>query len=397
MLPTQFLGSLKGFFPRVHQPLPLNQRERQRFLKALTSSFRKHLDKEHGWLHDDIAPSNPNLPARESLPHARPSKDTHRRPTDRHLRAILSNPLFSYDTALAQQTGSPAAPRDPLDIFDEAVARGLMTPARAAGCLMAKRREIVRSPTLSVQEAMGACGAGLKVVQWLQSSGLERDLSFVADRGLTRLLLLFIVAEGLEDIAWEWIERLVQAEGPAAASPMLDRLVAAKAAGASNLDEGYSTLVTAVDKLKAYPTLEPILLPWRHLAWLSTVEAWRRASPSVALYEGFLELGERLRVPAKGLERAHLDLHHPTQPSSAQAIQVLHRDTLWRNAEAATSKAVKRFALKIMSMGLDTAQHLTQTGKSEEAQEILDLLNLKFSQHFPRSEMPQFPGVLAAG
>ncbi len=419
MLPTQPLWK---FLPRIHQPLPLNQRESQRFLQALTSSFRKHLDREHGWLQDDAAARAPGAPPPRLAPPPS-SRDAHRRPTDRHLRAILSNPLFSYDTALAQEAGRPrgggggggavaaagdGAARDPLDVFDEAVARGLMTPARAAGCLMAKHRDIVRSPSPSVHAAMGASGAGRQVVRWLRASGLERDLSFVANRSLSRLLLLFMVAEGLEDIAWGWIERLMQtaaAGGPAAGSALLDRLVAVKTEGpgSSSLDDGYVALLTAVDRLRldAHPPLEEsILPPWRHLAWLSTVEAWKRPSPSVALYEAFVVLGDRLHVPAKGLERAHLDLHHPTRPSSAQAVQLLHRDALWHKAETAktaSTTGLQRLSLKIISLGLDTAQHLTKSGDPDEAQRILHLLKSRFDRHFSGHEWPQFSGVLAAG
>ena len=53
MFSTKALSSLKGMLPPIHQPLPLNQREAQQLLNALTSSFRKNLDREHGWLPDD--------------------------------------------------------------------------------------------------------------------------------------------------------------------------------------------------------------------------------------------------------------------------------------------------------------------------------------------------------
>lgn len=400
---TKALSSLKGVFPPIHQPLPLNRREAQQLLSALTTSFRRNLDREHGWLHDEPSPSSPFDPAAA----APTSPKDFRRPADRHLRAILSNPLFSYDRTAHQASGRPATERDPMDVFDEAVARGLMTTRRAAGCLQAKQRQIVQSPSLSIKQAMSESGAGLRVVQWLRSSGLERDLSFVAYPALASPLLNFMVAEDLEEIAWSWIHRLMQGEGPEAtvkqqpvASFLLDSLISAKADGASNLDDAYSILLRGEEIFKSTPAYEQnIILSWRHLSWLSTVDAWRRSAPSEVLFESFVAIGNCLRKPLQ-IDRAHLSLHHPTQPSHTLAVKFLQNESLWQNAlqkprpsDNAQGERTKhkpsRLSLRLASMGLDTVRHLTETGQSEEAQWVLNLLGANFAGYFGNSS-PEF-------
>lgn len=102
MLGTKALSSLKDFLPRIHQPLPINRRESQQLLKTLTTSFRKNLDKEHGYWGEDTSVAS--LRAASTNPSSPSVLDLYHRPTDRHVRAILSNPLFSYDRAAQAST-----------------------------------------------------------------------------------------------------------------------------------------------------------------------------------------------------------------------------------------------------------------------------------------------------
>lgn len=412
MFQTKALSSLKGMLPPIHQPLPLNQRESQQLLNALTTSFRRQLDKEHGWLHDDTLTtttklSSPNTSGRRSSSPLRSSaassKDAHRRPTDRHLRAILSNPLFSYDRSVQQEarvTGAVTASieRDPMDVFDEAVAKGLMTPRRAAGCLQAKKREIVQSATPSVRDSMAASGAGLRVVQWLRASGMERDLAFLDNTVLTNLLLRFMVAEGLEDVAWGWIDRCMRDDALAAASAatspvsrLVGNLLRVKSLDVGNLNEAYVSIVRGEDMFRASPHFETAFTgPWRQLAWASTVEAWKRSNPSPSLFESFVSVGRGLHTPLR-IDRAHLDLHHPTRPSHALAIKILQNESLWERLGVERTRAENQpastpFAIRCVSMGLDTVRHLTQLGQTEEAQWVLDLLRGHFkSPEFART------------
>lgn len=328
MFGTKNLSSLKDFLPQIHQPLPLSRRESQLLLKTLTTSFRNNLDREHGCWYENapVASLKAAKNASASAP-VRPTAlhESHHRPIDRHVRAILSNPLFSYDGA-AHSARSAATERDPMDVFDEAVAKGLMNPQRAAGVLKAKRHSITQSSTISVNETLASSGTARRVLQWLRSHGHERDLSFVSCTALITYLTQFMVEEGLEEIAWVWLERLMNGEGPdlpltspSPAAYILDSLVRAKALFGKSLDGGYACMVRARQMFNSKPTFDSdAISAWRALSWWSTVSAWQRSQPSEALFDAFAALGRQLERSKTTflVDRAHLELHHPTQPEA---------------------------------------------------------------------------------
>jgi hypothetical protein len=328
MFGTKTLSSLKDFFPQIHQPLPLTRRESQLLLKTLTTSFRNKLDEEHGYWNENAPVASLKAAKNASTPASTKQlsqQEPHNRPIDRHVRAILSNPLFSYDRA-ARNLRPPAPERDPMDIFDEAVAKGLMNPNRAAGVLKAKRHSITQSSTISVNETVASSGTALRVIQWLRSHGHERDLSFVSCAPLITYLTQFMVEEGLEEIAWVWLERLMNGEGPNAplnspspAAYILDSLVRAKAHFGQSLDGGYACMVRARQMFSSKPTFDyDAISAWRALSWWSTVSAWKRPQPSEALFDAFAALGRHLERSKTTflVDRAHLELHHPTHPDA---------------------------------------------------------------------------------
>ncbi|CAK7233624.1 hypothetical protein SCUCBS95973_008657 [Sporothrix curviconia] len=483
MLPTKACSSLKGMLPKIHHPLPLNEKSTKKLLDTLTTSFRKHLDREHGWLDEEVEAARisgdkgaathaarqaslgaSSAPAPSKTPTTSPphhTTDLHlSRPTDRHLRAILSNPLFSYDqtvnkaaqrnstgaiksaaaAAVAAASSSSsfrtpnidtsssstattttlAAERDPLEIFDWAVARGLMTTKRAAGCLLAKRREAIQSSHVSAKSFMAASGAGFKVLQWLRAAGLEHDLSFVNDAQLTGVLVEFLAAEpALEAVVWQWIERLQRGQGPqqlasktvsttssatasataqaaAAAQPvstasfLLDKLVEAKAHGGATLDDAYLAMRRGADMFSkaagsdAQAFDRNVFWPWCGLSWMSTIKTWHLANPTPRLYESFVSIMDHDERPSIRLERAHLDLRHPTRPTPAPAQALLADDHLLQHVKASMPRVERppgrqlKYPGRIVSMGLDTVRHLAFVGEPDEAQRVLDRLRLQF-------------------
>lgn len=416
MLTTKALcNPLNALFAKVHHPPPLDKRESQRLLKALTTSFRKNLDKEHGfWLED--APSTslstsslPNLASTSSTSTSgkafSTSRDAHRRPTDRHVRAILSNPLFSYDASKA--AANLPAERDPMDVFDQAVAKGLMSPERAAGVLVAKRQAIAQSASISVNQSMAASGTALRVLQWLRSSGLERHLTFMKTKALVDTLIPFMVEEGLEEAAWIWLERLMRGEGPAMpfkkhatyASYLLSSLVRVKVSPASPLNNGYASIIRAGDMFRESQYFEAAAIhPWRSLSIGSTVFAWQRSQPSEALFDSFAAMSGQLstRIGSVKIDRAHLDLHHPTHPDATLAVQYLKSsmvDRLRARIQAAAStaaetRALKSLAKRVILMATDATQHLARTGEETEAEWVGNVVLDKFGD-FVRKELAQ--------
>ncbi|KAF6804866.1 hypothetical protein CSOJ01_09896 [Colletotrichum sojae] len=381
MFTTKPLSALKNVIPSIHQPLPLSNKESQKLLNVLKTSFRQNLDKEHGWVTEsENAESPASKPKKSSKQHpSSSSRDSHRRPTDSHLRSILSNPLFRNGV---QPNAPLTSPRDPMDVFDEAVAKGMMTRKAALGCLRAKRRSILQSSALSVNEAMEASGAGRRVLQWLRSSGEERSLEFVADKTLLADLLPFVIAEGLEEIVWVWAERIVRGDGPAdpngaVVSSLICSLVSAKSnIEDKNLDTAFAAVLRADKTWNGLPQLPRILFqPWLALSWQSTVEAWKRPLPSTPLFESFVKTADHIRKPLS-IDRAHLGLHHPTTPNLEPAVRELVNFHPEAPGQLLSHSLVKRVVL----MGMDAVSHLTRLGQLEEAEALLKLLQSKFPE-----------------
>ncbi|KAK3353345.1 hypothetical protein B0T25DRAFT_208728 [Lasiosphaeria hispida] len=382
MFKTKSLSSLKSIFPPIHQPLPLKERDTRRLLNALTSSFRTRLDEEHGFA---PVPAVKYLPS-TTAPAATVLKDAPSQPTDRHLRAILSNPLFGHNDIPA----GVASPQDPTwgghkEIFARAVAKGMMDIKRAHGFLLRVSQNIRQSPTVSLRKGMQESGAGLLVLQWLRASGQERSLSFLHNRGFTQVLMRFMVAEGLDELAWTWLQRLMPKDGTSdgsnkvSASFLLDTLVVAKS-GALELDDAYASILRAESLFKERSaTPLNLLQAWRNLAWESTVDSWRHKVPGVDLFESFVVMPEHIGKPM-ALEHAHLNLYHPTEPSPEQAIAYITNDNEWRTTlpkviseSSNPKKSLAKYGKKLSSLGIDTVQHLTKVGESREAQLILEL------------------------
>ncbi|KAK0636613.1 hypothetical protein B0T17DRAFT_85767 [Bombardia bombarda] len=396
MFTTKVLSSFKSIFPPIHQPLPLTPLESQRLHKALTASFRAHLDREHGWDATDpsvvLPGSVPPITYLPSTPSASTTDDAaRRRPTDRHLRAILNNPLFRQpdtpSSAVLRSSEGQIQP-DPKIIFEKAVAKGLMNTKRALGFLVTVKSNVKQSATLSLQQGMAASGAGLLVVQWLRASGLERDLSFIRSRAFTTTLVSFMVAEGLDELAWTWLDRLARSEAVDVdeklrmSNMLVLSLVAAKTKTVE-LDAAYSSILHAGEVLEdSAASLEPIIGGWRHLAWHTTVESWRHTKPAAGLFDSFAAMSQKIAKPLRlKVEMAHLQLHHPTDPSPKYALRYLSNDDLWDRALPgfleklpATNKNLPYGVKQLMSLGLDTVQYLTQDGQFKEAQRILGLL-----------------------
>lgn len=373
MQKTKSLSFLKKRLPSFHQPLPLNNHDSKRLLDALTTSFRRQLDKEHGWLPEDTPAKSGKASLLPPLP----------RPTDHHLSSILSNPLFNPTTA-------KQLPLDPTDgqvarhnaVFDQAVRNGMMTPARAHGFLLSVENAILQSSMSSVEEGIRKSGASARVLSWLESSGRERKLSpFLANP----ILIKFMVYEGMEERIWQWLGRLRSKQDPNHLwAKLLGVLVSAKSKGAVSLDGAYAAIIRGDDYFrnpKGLGFAEGMLPTWRILSYQSTVKAWKYETPSAQLFDPYVAILDHMKQDAP-LDRAHLDLYHPVHPTAERAVQLLTKDgsasnDRWKEVLSTAGTYFGQGVYHLMALGLDTAQHLSRAGHSAEAQQILDIVQTR--------------------
>ncbi|RGP70603.1 hypothetical protein FSPOR_3904 [Fusarium sporotrichioides] len=393
MFTTKSVQSLKNLFASYHEPLPLSKQQSQKLLDGLKTSFRKQLDHEYG--ESSNSPAQPVAKSVDPANHARLSA------TNLHLKDILANPLFSYNKDVASTFPKSLAPptlatpaRDPIEVFDHAVARGLMTPKAAIGCMHAKAKQ------LQTQEAglagLATSGVSGRVIRWLRSCGAEQDLRFMDNQTFIRTLAPFLVAEGMEEVAWEWLVRTVNdSSGDISkekrlkrASYLLGEIVKTKCQPQyGNLDSGISTMLQAQQLFKTSPLLSDLLVSsWRSVSWFSTVESYSRPAPSEELFDAHIATADRLSQPLL-LERAHLHLYHPTHPDHLPALNFFKdKERLRKLVTSIGPKKAKPAKLSTVSwlafLGHDTVNHLSLSGRTQEAQGVTELLQAEVASLF---------------
>lgn len=391
MYSTKSVNSLKNLFASYHEPLPLSKQQSKSLLDGLKTSFRQQLDREYG----ESSTSPPAAPKATSKP-AESVKPLRLSATNRHLKDILSNPLFSYNKDVSSTLPSTlsAPKRDPMEVFDHAVARGLMTPKAAIGCMVAKAKQLqAQEPGLG---GFPSSGTAARVVRWLRSSGSEQDLRFLDNQSFVRALAPFMVAENLEELAWEWLTRTINdptgklsdEKRLKRASHLLGELVRTKCQPQyGNLDAGISAMLQAQDMFRQSPLLAELLVSsWRTVSWFSTVEAFSRPAPSEDLFDAHIATADRLPQPFL-MERAHLHLYHPTHPDHIPALQFFKdKERLRQIVHTVGPKKPKQDKFGVVSwlafLGQDTVNHLTQSGRTQEAQSVTDLLQAEVANLF---------------
>lgn len=384
--------SLRKFFAGYHEPLPLSKAQSQKLLDGLKTSFRTQLDREYGPAPDHPPPASSTKTSSDP-DHIGPPRSA----AVQHLRSLLSNPLFSYNgPPSSSYLSSPASAtphRDPMDVFDHAVARGLMTFKAATGCILAKRHILSASPSLA---DMASTDTASRVVRWIRSSGAESDGRFLDHQPFLRALVPFLVAEGLEEVAWEWIARAIeiQTRTPGGeqrsrrASFLLAELARAKSQPRyGELDASIRTLLDAEGRFKNCPLFPDLLVqPWRLVSWLSTVEAYRRRVPSEKLFDAHMATADLFSRPL-AVEKAHLHLHHPSCPDDGPALDLLRdrqrvRKLLSRPGPenpASTKQKGMSTVSWIAFLAHDTINHLAQSGRRREADGMTELLRSELS------------------
>ncbi|KAK2593134.1 hypothetical protein QQS21_009183 [Conoideocrella luteorostrata] len=388
MFSTKSVQSLRNLFASYHEPTGLSKVQSQKLLDGLKLSFRQQLDREYGRGSERAAAIARVTEADHQIRHSAATQ---------HLKSILSNPLFSYSKQTTSISPSllPASKRDPMDVFDQAVAKGMMTLQAAAGCMMAKLQSMSNSESPS---DIGSSQTALRVVRWLKSSGAETDLKFLDNQAFVRALTPLLIAEGLEGAAWEWISRTVTDSNSSwetelrvkRAAFLLAQMVHTKSQPQhGNLDAAITAILDAEQLYHNNPLLPKLLvLPWRSVSWLSTVESYSRASPSEKMFDAHMATAELL-PRSFDVEKAHLHLHHPTHPDHTPALRFFNnKENLHKLVQKFDPNKLQLAKAKGMSilpwiafLGHDTVNHLTQSGRMREADNVTELL---------RSELASF-------
>ncbi|RDA96028.1 hypothetical protein CP533_5787 [Ophiocordyceps camponoti-saundersi (nom. inval.)] len=376
MFSTKVARSVRNIFANYIEPPSLSRKQSEKLLNGLKTSFRSQLDREYGNASSNTA-----------------SRDAETRPSaaSQHLKSILSDPLFCAKSPPAQGNASPShtLKRDPMDVFDQAVSKGMMTFEAATGCLLTKKLILDRAEVDSASSDTVS-----RVMRWLRLSGHEEDLCFLhvyRKFHFVRSLMPFLIYERQESVVWNWIARLINGDGMklhtasrrSCATRLLTELVTAKIQSChGGLDAAISTMLEAEQRFQNSPSLQRLLTAsWRCISWSSTVNIKMTNPPSEKLFEAHL-LTARHHLQPLPIESAHLRLHHPTRPNLEPAVNLVRDKTQIKELVSAHKPDMFLFHSKLLwlaYLGRDTVTSLTRLGRDDEADQVTNLL---------RSELP---------
>ncbi|GAB7356429.1 hypothetical protein MBLNU459_g7202t1 [Dothideomycetes sp. NU459] len=392
--------AFRSIASRIHPQLPLSEKESQRLLTALTSSFRHQLDQEHP---DPTA-------RRRSIDSPRPPPVTHSHlgspvlqssstSTDSHLASILTNPLFgrpttTSDTALFQLKDKS---KHPVRLFEEYASKGIATIDVAKLCLHAFRKSLSNVSASDAREQTERMAAGARVLRWLWSSGTVHTQAFTEDRQFLDTLAYFLVAEGRESALWELMTTPIHASEsalPVKEARKLNGYLLCSIVK-THLSDLRSSITAALnsffhaaevnEKTSAVSATTQIpLFPAGAYLTRSLVNNAIEVDPSpsyISLYDRFVEScpsWDRTSQERALYRVANLKLHHPASPSARDALYFV-RLLKQSPSHPFLSPSTRAQKTDVFNFFFDTVRLLHKQGFADDAAWVMEFMQHKFS------------------
>jgi hypothetical protein len=369
--------AFKSLTSRIHPQLPLSERESQRLLNALTSSFRSQLE-HHDHNHDAAASTPATAPG--PIHHVLSSVTA----TDLHLASILTNPLLSKP--VHQQL--KAKSKHPIALFEDQVAAGRANLVSARLCLEAFRQSLASLPPAEVKQHVTRYAAGSRALRWLWTSAQTHSLAFTRDVRFTNQLAYFLVHEARESALWELIDT------PVATSPTLTAKEASLRKGLllasiikTHMSAPNHSLESALSAFfRAIDTLHTTHASVSHAGIYLTqalVKLNHISADQVALYDQFIDAIPRWtkKHPGRAVYRiANLVLHHPTAPSADLALDFIRLQLRplashpFLNPTTASQKST------VFAFFFDTVKLLQKQERFDDALWVMEFMQQRFPE-----------------
>jgi len=212
------LQGFKDWASKFHPQLPLTQRESNRLLTALTTSFRIHLDKAHPRAAEEPSKlkDSGNGQVLRTSNHAIHSSAAF---ADKHLSSVLTDlagPPRRNSTATVSKADQDFAnaqielqnnpAKDPVQLLEDYEKRGNASVAIARLCLEQYVKSLEGLAQDRKAHRIQQTQAGRRVLLWLWETGRYKQPEFVDDKVFIDKLVPFLLKEGWESYLWEWIE-----------------------------------------------------------------------------------------------------------------------------------------------------------------------------------------------
>ena len=391
------LQGFKDWASKFHPQLPLTQRESNRLLTALTTSFRSHLDKAHPRAAEEPSKlkDSGNGQGPRTSTHAMHSSAAF---ADKHLSSVLTDlagpprrkptanvSKTDQDFANAQMELQKNPANDPIQLLEEYEKDGSASVAIARLCLEQCEKLLEGlaedKKTYKIQQTQ----TGRRVLLWLWETGRYKQTEFVDDKVFIDKLVPFLLREGWESYLWEWL-KLDQtlAEGNNEYSGVKQmyhryrwkgRLLRAMVTHRledpgrvhRNADKALDTFFKAADLKTSSKEVCLRFLPLAHagpaLARALRIDTEWNLRTDPARYDRFIQcvmlFNEKDNV--HGMRTAaELRLHHPTKPDGWPMYEFYQQ--LFNNSSPAWKRVVDRVrSLRSKDQGLNWYHQMTQT------------------------------------
>lgn len=378
----------KALISKIHPQLPLNPRESQQLLSALTTSFRAQLDRQH--------PSQVECDKREQMAGGKHTAkhdcgtSSSRHHASDYLSSLLDNPLLSCKPSHEDATGCQSLIKDPTKWFENHVATGTADTGRAKQYLVAQRRKIQSVSDARRVLLMKETGAGHRVVRWIWTNQLSKEL--FGDLSLVRKLVPFLFAEGHHAMILSWLTAKHQVFAKFGVSEetmilfkarVFESMVFAELVLGSGLESALQTFQGAVSTEFSVPQttngkftniLAPTGRKLVNLIWNST-----ELPKSTINYEGFLRVLPIwcASARARAVYTAMLHLRHPSGADTVPAMDLFRQIALNENHWSSSIAPLIRG--QIAGMGLVLADKCLLQNQIDDAAWVLALLRQKFA------------------
>ncbi|MCJ1317072.1 hypothetical protein MMC15_002393 [Xylographa vitiligo] len=399
---TSAVLSLRYLTSKIHPPLSLNPRDSQKLLTLLTTSFRAHLEQEHG----TIGSSKTSA-------------------TEVHLQSVLDNPLFSVSPHSElqssyggmQKSGRGSAriiedddeiPRNTVQHFEEHVRSGTASINLAKLCLETHLKSLcgVRARGAN-SKLLGK--VSVVMLQWLWASGREENLKFLRDRKFVALLVPFLLLDGRDRHVHNWLLRLRSGLTGASVDLLEDGYIRENFGRQANIvyslirfevnyGSGLNSAVrefldsvgSATEWVGRFPDLRktrPSSFVARRALYCAGNYIVCRLAPSqttsgidLVRYEKLVQNIESWSDNVS-FDHARLALLHPTAPNPLISLQYIRQEM-----RDATQNYTRRQQSQAINLCLKTSKILLSKGQHMEARWVLDFVRRTFPQEIGNPE-----------
>lgn len=355
----------------LNQQRPLDKRESVQLLNSLTSSFRKHLDREY-----PAGPAEAATRKDESTHKQSSSRSSAVVTTSNHLGMLLANPLLGgspKDGAglTSDEMRSDILRESPEQSFNRRILAGTLTLESASIYLAARL-------THHAKPSGGTFAFGSQILTWLRSTQQLESRPFLEDLNLTKFLVSNLVLEGQYSVLKRWCSPKVLDLRQSKKIPretlltwmrQVSRTFVQDYIRHNGLKAGTNLLLELLNEDFAdLRTKRQVFRPAQYVAVWEIGLASKETLESLTSYDKLMANANPIFLP-------FLEVHHPTRPTYEKALERIERHVHSANGPTPSTLPPDGHDRYNTTLLLSTARGLLENHVYDKASRVLQLIH----------------------